>query len=194
MFATCASVGLDLIPADGAHPQRAVADQERQVDRWSEGVEPVEVGLDRAPVVGDVGPAVEAGVHVGQRLEVVRVRDRRVAQPVDADHLGGDALAHLRLVERIGEDHQPRVRVQVDEPGRDDEPRGVDPRVAATASSVSPKMMLSRPSRIADRGGEAVGAAAVDDRAVLDDQVERLAHAGGAQLWSSTALPSGSVT
>ena len=29
---------------------------------------------------------------------------------------------------------------------------------------------------------------------VLDDELEGLAQAGGAQLWSSTALPSGSVT
>src|SRR5262245_63233462 len=55
-----------------------------------------------------------------ERIEVVLAGERRVAVAVDADDLGRDALANLRLVARIGEDHQPRVRVKVDEPGRDD--------------------------------------------------------------------------
>ena len=45
-----------------------------------------------------------------------------------------------------------------------------------------------------DRAREAIGAAPVDDGPVLDEELERLAQAGGAQLCSSTALPSGSVT
>ncbi len=90
-----------------------------------------EICLDARPVVWSRlrRRSVQPCVHVDQRLEVGGVGDRRVAEPVDADHLGGDALAHLRLVERIGEDHQARVRVQVDEPGSHDEPGRIDPPV-----------------------------------------------------------------
>jgi hypothetical protein len=54
------------------------------------------------------------------------VRKRGVAIAVHADHLGRDALAHLRLVSGIGQDHQAAVRMQVDEAGRDDQACGVD--------------------------------------------------------------------
>ena len=54
------------------------------------------------------------------------VGERRIAVAIDPDHLGGDALPHLRLVARIGQDHQPAVRVEVDESGRDHHPGRVD--------------------------------------------------------------------
>ena len=188
--------GLHLLPADGAHPQRAVSDQEREVDRWMKCVEAVEVRLDRAPIVRRClrRRAVQPGVHVDQRLEVTGVRDRRIAQAVDADDLGGDALPHLRLVQRVGEDHQAGVAVEVDEPGADDEPCRVDAAVGRDVLLGLAEDEAEPPVPDADRGREAVGSAAVDDRPVLDDQVERFAHAGGDQLWSSTTLPSGSVT
>ena len=190
----CASVASTSSQPMARHAQGGVADEEREIDRWTQGVEAVEVGLDGAPVVGDVGSAVEAGVHVGQRLEVVGVRDRRVAEPVDADDLGGDALPHLRLVQRVGEDHQSGVAMQVDEPGAHDHPPRIDAAgcgrrlLGLTEDEAEPAVLH------AHRGREAIGSAAVDDRPVLDDHVERLAHAGGAQLWSSTTLLSGSVT
>ena len=53
-------------------------------------------------------------------VQVVVRRERRVAVAVDADHLRRDALADLRIVGRLGEDHQPRVGVEIDETRRYD--------------------------------------------------------------------------
>ena len=46
------------------------------------------------------------------------MRERGVAVAVHPHDLGGDALPHPRLVAGVGQDHQPAVRVQVDEAGR----------------------------------------------------------------------------
>ena len=83
--------------------------------------------------------------------------------------------------------------MEVDEPGSDDHPGRVDAvrrdfRFGLTEDDAQPA--VADP----DRAREAIGAAPVDDGPVLDEELERLAQAGGAQLCSSTALPSGSVT
>ena len=66
------------------------------------------------------GPAVEAGVELDERLEVLAPRERREAVAVDADELGRHALADLGLVAAVGQDHQAAVAVEVDEARRDD--------------------------------------------------------------------------
>ena len=76
--------------------------------------------------MGDRRIAVEAGVHLDHRVEVLAPRERREADPVDADHLGRDPLADLRLVPRVVEDDEAAVAVQVDEARGDDPARGVD--------------------------------------------------------------------
>ena len=106
--------------------------------------------------------------------EAVAVPERRIRQPVDADDLGRDALADLRLVARLGEDHQARVAVQVDEPGRDDLALRVDaaaPRrpiassiAAARAGRRGARWRRRLLARDADRRREAGRAGPVDDR------------------------------
>ena len=85
-----------------------------------------QVAPDRRPVVVDRGAAVEAGVELDERLEVLASRERGEAVAVDADELGRHALADLGLVAAVGQDHQAAVAVEVDEPGRDDLPGRVD--------------------------------------------------------------------
>jgi hypothetical protein len=113
------------LPEDGTYLIRASS--------LRQATGPYTLTLDggRAAHVGLGGRAVEPGIHVHQRLEVGRVGERRVAQAVDADDLRCHALPHLRLVARVGEDHQPRVAVQVDEPRSDHAPRGIEDDVPA---------------------------------------------------------------
>ncbi len=139
------------------------------------GVEPIEVGLDRGPVVVDVGAAVEAGVHVDERLEIAGIGDRRVRQTVDPDHLGRDALPDLGGVERVGEDREARMAVEVDEPRADHEPGGVDPLSGRHAGGLA-EHDLEAIAAHTDRGRERLVPRAVDDDAVLDQQVERRGH------------------
>ena len=78
-------------------------------------------------------------------VEQVRARpERRVGVAVDADDLGRHALADLGLVARLGEDHQPAVAVEVDEPGRDDVTGGVDATRRPATSTSSPRAARSR--------------------------------------------------
>jgi hypothetical protein len=63
---------------------------------------------------------------VDEPVEVLLGGERRVAVAVDPNHLGRDALADLGLVERLGEEHEPRVGVEVDEPRGDDHAGRVD--------------------------------------------------------------------
>jgi hypothetical protein len=123
---------------------------------------------------------VEPGVHLDELGERARVRDRGVGQAVDADHLGRNALANFRLVARLGQDHQPRVAVEVDEPRRHDLALGADQparppdgvldrgRVAEHGDPRAPAgLIASHP----DRTGRRRGARAIDDRPADDQQL-----------------------
>ena len=118
--------------------------------------------------------SVEAGVHLDERVAVGRIREWCVAQPVDPDQLRGHALAHLGRVIRVGEDHQPGVRVEIDEPGRDDlAPRidrasSIDRGVVAGCrqpDSIAGDRQLAAPCR---RSGP------VDDGGAADQEVDLL--------------------
>ncbi len=54
------------------------------------------------------------------------VSDRRGRQAVGTDHLGREALEDLRREQRVVERLERRVRVEVDEPGAEHQPFGVD--------------------------------------------------------------------
>jgi hypothetical protein len=117
----CAGVGRHVVPAECRDAERRVADQRGDVQAGPAVVAAKEA-RHRVPVMGDRRIAVEAGVHLDHRVEVLAAQEGREADPVDADHLGRDPLADLRLVARVVEDDEPAVTVQVDEPGRDDLP------------------------------------------------------------------------
>ena len=137
---------------------------------------------------------VEPGVHLDELREVLRRVHRRVRQAVDADDLGRHALAHLRLMAGLGEDDQPRVAVQVDEAGTDHQAGGVDapPRGGLVGRATQ---HLDPIAPDADRRRKRGVAAPVDHRSADDEQIEPLSQRRPPdQAWSSTTLPSGSVT
>ena len=103
------------------HPQRALRHQVGRVD-GDAGVQPVQVFADAAPVPVEPGrvvvPPGDLRAHGLQRGVV----DRGVGQPVLPEHLQRHALRDLRQVLRLGQHLQVRVRVHVDEPGREHQP------------------------------------------------------------------------
>jgi hypothetical protein len=82
-------------------------------------------GLDAAHIEL-LGRLTEEPLQPAPIREVVVVGERRVRHAVDAQQLGGDALAQPARVLRVDEEITFRVRVRVDEPRRDDQPAGVD--------------------------------------------------------------------
>ncbi len=121
--------------------------------------------------------AIETGVHLDQRVEILPVRDRCEAQPVHADDLRGHALAHLGLVTRVGQDLEAAVAVQVDEPGRHDPSRGIDGpsrRWRFHAGRDEPDGVPLHE----DGRGPAGGSGPVHDRAAPDDDVHDVTHSG----------------
>ena len=110
-----------------------------------------------------------------KRQESSRELERRVRAAVDADQLGRDALADLRLVARLGQDDQAGVGVEVDEArarrrGRSHRCRAPPRDRTDVAAQDAHGLALH-----ADGTVEADVAGAVDDLAVFDEQVE---HAG----------------
>ena len=84
---------------------------------------------------------------------------------VDADKLGGDALSDLGLVERLLEDSETAVGVDVDESGGDDVTRGVDNPGGLDMGNVAADYLYVFASN-ADAGVEAGASCAVDYLAV----------------------------
>src|SRR5262249_7134150 len=124
-------------------------------------------------VAGKAGPiAVEAFGHRRIEKAVVGLAadGRRGRHPAITGDLGGDALRHRRGGTRFESDGEIRMRVRVDQPGRDAEVRGIDAALGRRAVETS-----DRDDAIAldaDIGPEPRRAGAVDDAAVLDDEVE----------------------
>ena len=128
--------------------------------------------------MGDWRIAVEAGVHLDHRVEVLAPRERREADPVHADHLGRDPLADLWLVPRVVEDDEATVAVQVDEARGDDPARGVDR--AGGARGFGSGRGEPEPLPVDDdrpRPPRCPGP--IHDRPPDDDKVGDVSHAGG---------------
>jgi hypothetical protein len=164
------SRGGPVAPADGADAQRRVADDVGDVHRHAPR-EHVEVLLDGGPPAGEPRVTVEPGVDLHELQEVIVGVERGVGVAVDADQLRSDALTDLRLVLRLGEDHQPGVRVHVDEPGADHAAGGVDDAPGLDAGRVAAQ---DADALVLDGDGavEARVARAVDDEPSADEQVE----------------------
>src|SRR5439155_3200321 len=111
------------------------------------------------------------GVQLDVAVQVLLRLERRVRVAVDADELGRDALAHLRLVARLLENRQARVRVHVDEARRDDVPAGIDGPCRGQRAGVAAED-AERVALHAHAGVVAGVAAAVDDEAITDEEIE----------------------
>ncbi len=166
----CSAFGEHVVPADRVDAQHRVADEVADVDADTPVVER-QVVVDRAPVPGEIGLAIQSAVEIREVEQVPAATERRVRVAVHADELGRDALAHLGLVARLGEDHQRRMRMQVDEPGRHDEPGRIDRASRPGVLSVS-AAQEDQPVGL-DRHGarESRCARAIDHGAIRDGQI-----------------------
>ena len=110
------------------------------------------------------GIAVEAGVEPDVPVQVLLGFERSVGYAVDADELGGDALAHLGIVVGLAEDGEAGVGMEVDETGADDVSGGVDD-AAGVAAEVGVVAAMDGDGVAGDGDGrfEAGAAGAVDD-------------------------------
>ena len=165
----------DVVPAERVDAQLAVADERADIEADG-AVIPSEVVGDGAPVVVDVRTAVEPGVEVHERIEILLPPERREAIAVDTDDLGGDSLADLGFVERLGEDHEAAVAVQIDEAGRDDPSARVDRR-AGVLRSVVARVEEADPIAFDDHSpSSARRTGPIDDRPAGDQKVDAVRH------------------
>ena len=128
--------------ADRREPELAVRHKAEHVDRRPRLLEPVEVAAGRAPL--DRHRVV---VAVDRLARERRVDDREAAEAAVADHLERDALVDRARRARVDQQRVVGVAVDVDEPGRDGKPGGVD--LGAVAGGTGPTA-ATRPSSIAD--------------------------------------------
>ena len=172
------------IPSHGPQAHGAVRDLREHVQRRRAG-EAVQVGVDGRPARLQVRAAVEGG-GVGEQLLAPRRVERRPAEAVRGQQVGGDPLpgAHQRVV--AGEQRQLRVHVHVDEAGSDRQAGGVDGGVRRGGAQVADggdRVALQADVR---RVGGTAGA--VDDRAAGDEHGE---GRSGVQAHGGTMSPPG---
>src|SRR5439155_2769146 len=100
------------------------------------------------------------------------------------DHLGRHALTDLGLMAWLGQDHQPGMAVQVDEPGRDDAVSGIDQPICTPDGVLDrlwlpedddPRAAAGLVAGHANGAAEARRARPVDDRAAVDQELVVLA-------------------
>src|SRR5262249_8182673 len=95
----------------------------------------------------------------------------RADRPALAEDLCGDPLADLALGVAVFQEEVVRVRVHVDEPGRDDQPLGVDfPFGLLRGHAADGDDAIAPDGHVAEEPGVA---AAVHDLAIADEQVVR---------------------
>src|SRR5205085_7427429 len=130
-------------------------------------VEHVEILLHGGPLTRQWRVPIQARVHLHKAMKVVVGPERCIGTAVDADQLGGDTLAYLGLVVRLGQHDQPRVGVHIDETGADDESLGVDDAPSLYAGEVATQdvdLLAFYP-----RGAVKAGVpGAIDDQSVAD--------------------------
>ena len=116
--------GLPVFPPDQGRPHASMRHVMRRV-AGRRALERVEPAGDGGPIVADRRIAIEGGEVVAEgRLQLVG--QGCIADSVKPQQISRDALAHLGLVRRLGQQHQVRVRVHVDESRADHSSAGVD--------------------------------------------------------------------
>ena len=165
----------DAALAHHVHAQRHVRQERGDVHRELEAVERVEVLGEGLPAPLDAlvqrgaGDVLDAFHHLDQALLPTRAH-RREADAAVADDDGRDAVAGRRVEHRVPRGLAVVVRVDVDEPGRDEAAGGVDD-LGGVAVDVLPDgddhAVLDR-----DVAHEPGATGAVDDRPTGDLQIE----------------------
>ena len=162
--------GRAVVTSHRDHANGRVGNEHRRVDADA-AIEPVEVLGDAPPAPVElrwiVVPARELESHLREHL----VGDRCVRETVLADHVAGDALVHLHLVRRVGEQLDVRVRVHVGEAGTDDQAGRVDLPRPAFGHVADLHDAVAADTDVRPEPGVA---GAVDDPPVADDEVEHL--------------------
>ena len=164
--------GLAVVPAHGVDADGRVADDVCDVD-GDLAVVGVQVFGDGGPIGGDVGRALESGVHGDKPVEVLLLAEGGVGVAVDAVELGGDALVDFGVVKGVGENHERGVGVDVDEAGSDDAPLRIEHFLGflfefGDVATVDGDGVAGD----ADGGVEAGAGGAVDDHSALNQQVQ----------------------
>jgi hypothetical protein len=167
--------------ADHRPPHVGVADERGEVDAGA-------LLLDVAEILGERSPfhieliLVLAFPH--QRLQLRRERAWRLAF---REHFQRHALIDVAESAAVDRPHIPRERDEVDEARADRQPRGIDLPRGFMPREISDGHDAIRLD--ADVGLARIGAAAVVQRAVAHDQVERL-HVGRAvRGWRAATAP-----
>ena len=116
--------GVAGLPSHRPQAHGAVRDLREHVQRRGAG-EAVQVGVDGRPARLELRAAVE-GRRVGEQLLTRRRVERRPAEAVRGQQVGGDPLPGAGQAVVAGEQRQLAVHVHVDEPRGDREAAGVD--------------------------------------------------------------------
>ena len=172
------------IPSHGPQPHGAVRDLREHVQRRRAG-EAVQVGVDGRPARLQVRAAVE-GRGVGEQLLAPGRVERRPAEAVRSQQVGGDPLSSAHQAVVAGEQRQLRVHVHVDEARSDRQAGGVDGGVRRGGAEVADggdRFALQADVR---RVGGTAGA--VDDRTAGDEHGE---GRSGIQAHGGTMSPPG---
>ena len=157
------------------------ADAQRGVAHQRGGIHRRPGRLHRGQVVTKARKAEGIGAHQVQRRRRRVGHQRRQADAAVAGDHRRHALHQLGVCRRVLQQQRVVVRVGVDEAGRDDQAAGVDVAAGGLAcqrahggDGVAADGHVGRPAR---------GAAAVDDGAALDQEVE---HGGTSSGWGAT--------
>ena len=124
----------------------------------------------------EVRPTVKPSVELHEGLEVLARAERRVCVAIHANELRRHALVDLGLVTWLGEDPEPGMAVQVDEPRAYDLARCVNGGLHARRSTARVANDLDATVDHDDIGHEAVRSRAVHHRRAVDQQVRGISH------------------
>ena len=178
------AVGRDLAVrpalAHHEHPQRAVRQLRAHVDVVRHPLDRVEVLREarprpRQPLVQRRARDVLDALHQLDQHPVVRRLHRREPDPAVAEHRRRHAVQRRRREPRVPRHLTVVVGVDVDEPGRHQAARRVD--LLAPRGADRPDLR-DHPAGDRDVGAKRLAAATIDHRAVAEDEIRPVRHAG----------------
>src|SRR5258708_29816077 len=153
-----------VLRAHDAHPEGAVADERAEIDRAPGALDRVGVLAERGP-----GPLEVVARELAIELLGREAHDRSGGAAAVPRDDAGDALVHRALERGVLDDRLVGVRMDVDEPPRDDEAARVDR--ARTRSLTDLADVDHPPVTHRDVGAPPRRAGAIDHRAAVVDEL-----------------------